>query len=688
MRLPTAGLRQRIAGELRRRATGEDGFTMLFALLALFVGSLLVAAAFSAANGDVKLTKQANLEARAYYAAVAGVERYQYQLTANPNYWVECPSRTSTTVPGTSDEKFTYKTLGSSTSATGCVASKQTTILESSGNANGTFRVLSTGSVEYGSKKVERKIVATFAHPGFTKYVYESNYELEDPANFEPEPTYCEHYYGYRSTHENSKREKLTEACPPIEFAPEDAVRGPMHTNDAAAVCGEGTKKPTFGRNSEDSIEMVEGHYAYPGCSNSANIVGKYTEGGGTLLPPETDAELLESAGAKFTGRTVIKLKSGTPNTMEVTVLEGGKAVTTTKSFPTNGVVYVQNSSTGCGIKYNPFNTDTENDGGCGNVYVSGEYTESLTIASANDVIINGSIKTSAESSGEPTGGATLGLIAENFVRIYHPVKHSYEVENYTPKTAPASGETCSATSTVKISGSITNSSAKVTGLSSTEELAPGDAVTGSGIPPGTKIKTVESNGTSLLLTSNATSTKTTELTFTLPYVYYKGIKLCVEETKVGYTFRESETLDTKACESKTKYVGEAICEYEEMNEERCTSKATNQNSTEDPNKWGYLENPTIDAAILSTKHSFIVDNWKCGSKLGKLTVWGSIAQFWRGPVGTGGGTGGSGYIKNYNYDERLASQQPPSFLNPSSTSWSLSRETAPPSEFCSNGKC
>jgi hypothetical protein len=101
----------------------------------------------------------------------------------------------------------------------------------------------------------------------------------------------------------------------------------------------------------------------------------------------------------------------------------------------------------------------------------------------------------------------------------------------------------------------------------------------------------------------------------------------------------------------------------------------------EDPNKWGDLENPTIDAAILSTKHSWIVDNWKCGEPLGKLTVWGSIAQFWRGPVGTGGGTG-SGYIKNYTYDERLAAQQPPSFLSPTDTTWSLSRETAPPAKF------
>lgn len=672
----------RRANPVRERAAGEEGFTMLFALLALFVGSLLAAAALSAANNDIKLTKQANLQARAYFAAVAGIERYQDQLTSNPNYWIECPSKGTTTVTGTTDEKYAYKTLGSASSPSGCEANKQTTILETSGSANGTFRVLSTGTVEYGSTKVEHKIVATFAHPGFTKYVYESNYELEDPANFEPEPTVCEHYYNYRKEH------KLTTKCPPIEFAPEDVVKGPMHTNDAAAVCGEGTAKPTFGRNSEDSIEMVEGHYAYPGCTNSANIVGKYTEGGATLLPPETDAELLESAGLKTVGRTVIKLKAGTPNTMEVTVIEGGTKVTTTKSFPSNGVVYVQNSSTGCGIKYTPFDTDTENDTGCGNVYVSGKYSESLTIASANDVIINGNITTTAESNGEPTGGATLGLIAENFVRIYHPVKRGYEVEYYTPKTytpstEEAKEEECG--TIVKLTGKITGGKNEVTGLSSTSQLKEGMEVSGSSIPSGTTISSVK-NSTTVLLSKNASGSgvKTVEFTFfkANAYEYKSGQKLCVEEGKTGYTYHESETLYAKPCETNTNYVSEGYCKYEEMTSEGCTSKATNLNSTQDPNKWGYLENPEIDAAILSTKHSFIVDDWKCGSKMGKLNVWGSIAQFWRGPVGTGGGSGGSGYIKNYNYDERLASEQPPSFLSPSSTSWSLSRETAPPTGF------
>ncbi len=62
--------------------------------------------------------------------------------------------------------------------------------------------------------------------------------------------------------------------------------------------------------------------------------------------------------------------------------------------------------------------------------------------------------------------------------------------------------------------------------------------------------------------------------------------------------------------------------------------------------------------------HSFIVDNYDCGAKLGTLTVNGAIAQKYRGAVGTCGGSG-TGYLKSYNYDDRLRYIEPPSFIEP-----------------------
>ncbi len=58
---------------------------------------------------------------------------------------------------------------------------------------------------------------------------------------------------------------------------------------------------------------------------------------------------------------------------------------------------------------------------------------------------------------------------------------------------------------------------------------------------------------------------------------------------------------------------------------------------------------------------------------LGTLTVNGAISQKFRGPVGT---TGGTGYFKNYNYDDRLRYQEPPNFLDPVESAWHIQRET------------
>jgi hypothetical protein len=90
-------------------------------------------------------------------------------------------------------------------------------------------------------------------------------------------------------------------------------------------------------------------------------------------------------------------------------------------------------------------------------------------------------------------------------------------------------------------------------------------------------------------------------------------------------------------------------------------------------NGTGSITNETIDAAILAISHSFIVDNYSCGSELGTLTVNGAIAQNYRGVVGT---TGGNGYVKSYNYDSRLKYIEPPSFIAPEKTAWVIGRET------------
>ncbi len=197
--------------------------------------------------------------------------------------------------------------------------------------------------------------------------------------------------------------------------------------------------------------------------------------------------------------------------------------------------------------------------------------------------------------------------------------------------------------------------------------LSEGEEVSGANIASGTTIKEIKS-ATVLVLSKNAEASVTEKLKFYKPtgFEYHAGVagtNKCVEKGKSGYEFHESEVIYTASCKTNSTYVGNKKCEYEN------TSSTCHAENTE-------AFEPTIDAAILSTAHSFIVDNFKCGAHLGYLNVWGSIAQFWRGPVGTGSGSSGTGYTKNYNYDDRLETLQPPDFLAPTSSSLKLSRIT------------
>jgi hypothetical protein len=83
----------------------------------------------------------------------------------------------------------------------------------------------------------------------------------------------------------------------------------------------------------------------------------------------------------------------------------------------------------------------------------------------------------------------------------------------------------------------------------------------------------------------------------------------------------------------------------------------------------------TIDAAILTLQHSFMVDNFTIGSNNPQpyLSVHGAIAQRYRGAVGQVGSTG---YLKDYHYDDRLHVLLPPYLFSLSTAGWVVSRAT------------
>jgi hypothetical protein len=500
------------------RALAQEGFTMIVAIGVMFVTSLLLVAAFTVANGDIHLSHIDTTQKQAYYAALAGVQEYEYRLQANPDYWQSCEQPKST-VPAEANERYEVTLLPASTAPEGTTACSTTSpfasMIESKGTLANTFRIKSTGYV--GS--TQRTLVANFKVTGFLDFIYFTNFETLDPGLYKAPAGCAGAYYKEWSAKGLS--------CQAIEFTTGDSVNGPMHTNDSTDVGG----SATFGREGHvpaDVVEINGGTYPSAGCTGSAKYFTAtkcYTKGP-ALIAPESDTSLgaYVEAANEFKGATRLVL-NGTTNTIGVTYYNAKEEETKeTISWPANGLIYVK-STKGCGYKYESENSDNtkevEEEKRCGNVYVKGTYSKSLTVAGENDLIINGSVNpTSVEGKlgSEPTGTAVLGLIASHYVRVYHP---------------------CSG----------------------------------------------------------------------------------------GKNGAES------------------------------------------------LENPWIYAAVLSTSHSFIVDNYSCGNELGKLHEYGAIAQNYRGPVGTSGGTG---YLKDYKYDGRLATDEPPYFLAPLKAGWKIIRQTAP----------
>jgi hypothetical protein len=117
--------------------------------------------------------------------------------------------------------------------------------------------------------------------------------------------------------------------------------------------------------------------------------------------------------------------------------------------LPPNGVIYVDDPNP-CSLGTNTISNEryTESDG-CANVYVSGTANQSITIASAHDIIIapttayvgtdttrqfdpdtagaswsdaNLTVSGSVDADHQLAGNVQIGLIADRFVRVYHRV--------------------------------------------------------------------------------------------------------------------------------------------------------------------------------------------------------------------------------------------------------------------------
>jgi type II secretory pathway pseudopilin PulG len=438
------------------RDNNEAGFTMIMTVLGLSLTAALALVAVTAVTGDSGLTAHDLAQKQAYEAAKAGIDNYAYHLHANNSYWTSCANVSTPTavnlsgstknrlpVPGGSGAEYAIELLPSTSQSkySQCDVEHATeSMLQSLDPLKGTFRIRSTG---YAANNTRRSIVATFKPASFLDYVYFTQRETSDPRTYEESMISAAETQCAKSIAEKRYETEIMPGkgyCNAISFVSGDFINGPMHTNDAFVICG----SPTLGGSAADPIEVSgpplgwfstkDIPHSGSSCSgSSSNFKGTLTANSAVLTPPSTNSELQAIAEPqfKYKGQIRICLSAQSMTVMTLTATNtcaNPESVLYSGTIPANGVVYDQSGS--CNGAYTPFNVQyaiTEPPSECGNVYLQGNYTGQLTVAAANDIVITGDVCLETCSNEPPMKGeGVLGLVANNFVRIYHPHTQVY----------------------------------------------------------------------------------------------------------------------------------------------------------------------------------------------------------------------------------------------------------------------
>ena len=444
-------------------------------LLVTFVLLILVAGTIAYAVGSQPLSRRDQDWNAALSSAEAGLDDYLYRLNQNDQYYLygqtTATAPCNTALPAPPDGNLAFGQFvpvpGTTSNATFryCV--------DTSYLSQGAIVVWSTGK----AANVTRTVQATFRRRSFIDYLYFTDYETTDPAAYPvagfntnnstwAQANCTTHYYESRP----SAPPYNDSNCVDINFASGDVINGPLHSNDAILICGSATfngKVTTSWQGAGSPIKRFRSNStcspstANPTFANSGDP--KYADP--LTMPPSNLAikvkadKDLGGLGCLFTGPTKITLNGAGTMTVISPLTKssatdhnncagGTVASPATQAIPANGVIYVQNmpgsssdtnfsatctpgtqlasgTSTG-GTATNPLGYPQYTDMtiyGCtdGDVFLSGTLKGRLTIAADNNIEI---IEDVNYATG--TGGSDLlGLVANNFIEIYHPVDQS-----------------------------------------------------------------------------------------------------------------------------------------------------------------------------------------------------------------------------------------------------------------------
>lgn len=456
---------------LRRRTRDDDGFALLTVIMSMFVLTVIVTGAMTYAMQTQIGSRRDQDSNGALSAARAGVDEMLSRMNQNDTYWQKYPGYSGnaadydctnvswqrpwpvgtpcgwgaatavgwTAVPGSSGATYHYD------------------LDLSNARTRGVVLITATGKV----RNVTRTVQSALLHDGFGEFLYLTDYETLDPAteaifgvnNVAAQAACSKHFWEGRPGEPD---------CEDINFVGGDTITGPLHTNDALLLYG--NPGPVFKgpvTTSWPACDGVTAPASWPGTCYRPNGAPTPTFEQGLAyralytLPTSigvmrqyVDPLQTSTPGCLYSGPTRIVFNSN--GTMQVWSRwskgplnpgcgNPGAAwpSSVTVNVPDNNIIYVEDvpsaqtspapmptecpdGAIGDGLPVAQDYNKTLRDALCnlGTVFIEGELQGKVTVSAENNIIVTGD----TTYANGVNGIDTLGLIATNSVKIYHPV--------------------------------------------------------------------------------------------------------------------------------------------------------------------------------------------------------------------------------------------------------------------------
>jgi hypothetical protein len=425
----------------------EQGVALITVIGLSLVLALLVAALLQYGVGSMRQARYDQDWHASLAAADAGVDDFLVRINRDTDYWRDADDCADCS--GTLDAD--NPALTGYARIPGGAAQYTYEVDASTIGSNGVLKVISTGRVN----GVERTVRAELRRRGFLDFLYFTEYETLDPTAYPTSGSRDQTWAAANCSRHRYDSPARNGSCIDITWANDDTVAGPFHSNDQIAVSGRptwddsaSTSRPDAMYYDIDGDRNCRARNNPSGCTSDPRFAQDLSFGEPLTLPPSNNQIKAEADpaiagdGCMYVGATFIRLNPNGSATIRSATTDDaspGKCPIngTMGTLPDNGVIYVRSAkaSEPC-LSTNPHPYTTTGDvtsyNRCaGDVYVEGTLDGRLTIAAENNVIISNDIRYAGGRSA--ANDDMLGLVANNFVEIMHPVNSSGQDIHYLP---------------------------------------------------------------------------------------------------------------------------------------------------------------------------------------------------------------------------------------------------------------